>query len=40
MEDRDHDPSQKIQGLGIVQEGSPDRWKARGFVEGMGWLDA
>jgi hypothetical protein len=30
----------KIQGLGIVQDGSPTRWKATGEVEGVGWLDA
>ena len=30
----------KIQALGIVQEGPPDRWKATGFVEGIGWLEA
>lgn len=30
----------KIQGLGITQEGSPTRWKARGHVAGVGWLEA
>ena len=30
----------KIQALGIVQQGSPSRWKARGYVEGIGWLEA
>ncbi len=30
----------KIQGLGIVQDGSPTRWKATGYVEGLGWLEA
>jgi hypothetical protein len=30
----------KIQALGITQEGSPTRWKARGHVEGVGWLEA
>jgi hypothetical protein len=30
----------EIQALGIVQEGSPTRWKARGYVEGLGWLEA
>jgi hypothetical protein len=30
----------KIQGLGVVQEGSPTRWKASGDVEGIGWLEA
>jgi hypothetical protein len=26
----------KIQALGIVQDGPPNRWKATGFVEGIG----
>ena len=30
----------KIQALGIVQDGSPTRWKAMGYVEGVGWLEA
>jgi hypothetical protein len=30
----------KIEGLGIVQDGSPTRWKATGYVEGIGWLEA
>jgi len=30
----------KIQALGIVQQGSPSRWKARGYVEGIGSLEA
>ena len=30
----------KIQGLGVTQEGSPTRWKATGYVEGIGWLEA
>jgi hypothetical protein len=30
----------KIQALGVTQEGSPTRWKARGHVEGVGWLEA
>jgi hypothetical protein len=30
----------KIEGLGIVQDGSPTRWKATGYVEGVGWLEA
>ncbi len=30
----------KIQALGITQEGAPTRWKATGFVEGIGWLEA
>jgi hypothetical protein len=29
-----------IQALGITQEGSPTRWKATGYVDGVGWLDA
>jgi hypothetical protein len=32
--------SPKIQPLGVTQEGSPTRWKARCYVEGMGWLEA
>jgi hypothetical protein len=30
----------KIQALGITQQGSPTRWKAIGYVEGVGWLEA
>jgi len=30
----------KIQTLGITQEGSSMRWKATGYVDGIGWLDA
>ncbi len=30
----------KLQALGIVQDGSPTRWKATGFVSGVGWLEA
>jgi len=30
----------KIQALGITQEGSSTRWKATGYVEGVGWLEA
>ena len=30
----------KIQGLGITQEWSGTSWKASGFVEGIGWLEA
>jgi hypothetical protein len=30
----------KIQALGITQQGSPTRWKATGYVEGVGWLEA
>ncbi len=33
-------PAPKIQALGIVQDGSPTRWQARGYVEGVGWLEA
>jgi hypothetical protein len=29
-----------IQGLGLTQEGSPMRWKATGYIEGLGWLAA
>jgi hypothetical protein len=29
----------KIQALGIVQDGSPTRWHATGFVAGVGWLE-
>ncbi len=30
----------KIQALGITQEGSSTRWKATGYVDGVGWLEA
>jgi hypothetical protein len=30
----------KIQALGITQQGSPTRWKASGYVDGVGWLEA
>jgi hypothetical protein len=30
----------KIQALGITQEGSCTRWKASGYVDGGGWLEA
>jgi hypothetical protein len=30
----------KIQALGITQEGAPTRWRATGYVEGLGWLEA
>jgi len=30
----------KIQALGIAQQGSPTRWKATGYVDGIGWLEA
>jgi hypothetical protein len=27
-----------IKALGITQDDSPTRWKATGYVEGVGWL--
>jgi hypothetical protein len=30
----------KIQALGITQEGAPTRWRATGYVESLGWLEA
>jgi hypothetical protein len=30
----------KIQALGITQEWWGTSWKARGYVEGVGWLEA
>jgi hypothetical protein len=30
----------KIQALGITQEWPGARWKATGYVEGIGWLEA
>ncbi len=30
----------KIQGLGVTQEGAPTRWKATGYAQGIGWLEA
>jgi hypothetical protein len=30
----------KIQALGITQQWSTTSWKATGYVEGMGWLEA
>jgi hypothetical protein len=30
----------KIPALGIVQQGAPTRWKATGYVDGIGWLEA
>jgi hypothetical protein len=30
----------KIHALGIVQEPWSRRWQARGYVDGVGWLDA
>ena len=32
--------SPKIQALGIIQDWSATRWKAAGYVEGIGWLEA
>ena len=32
--------SPTIQALGITQEWSGTRWKATGYVEGVGWLEA
>jgi hypothetical protein len=29
-----------IQALGITQEGATTRWKATGYVEDAGWLEA
>ena len=29
----------EIQALGITQEGDQTRWRARGHVEGIGWLE-
>jgi hypothetical protein len=29
-----------IQAIGVTQEGSPTRWRATGYVKGVGWLDA
>jgi hypothetical protein len=29
----------QIQALGITQEGALTRWKATGYVEGIGWLE-
>ncbi len=30
----------KIQALGLTQEGAATRWKATGYVDGVGWLEA
>jgi hypothetical protein len=30
----------EIQALGIVQDSFTTRWKARGYVDGIGWLEA
>jgi hypothetical protein len=30
----------EIQALRVTQEGAPTRWLARGYVEGIGWLEA
>jgi hypothetical protein len=32
--------SPEIQALGVTQEWSGTRWKATGYVEGVGWLEA
>jgi hypothetical protein len=32
--------SPKIQALGITQEWSTTSWKATGYVDGVGWLEA
>jgi hypothetical protein len=28
-----------IQALAVTQEGTPTRWKATGYVGGLGWLE-
>lgn len=33
-------PAPKIQALGLTQEWSATCWKARGYVDGVGWLEA
>jgi hypothetical protein len=30
----------KLQALGITQQDSSTRWKATGYVDGVGWLEA
>jgi hypothetical protein len=30
----------EIQSLGVTQEGAPTRWRATGYVDGLGWLEA
>jgi hypothetical protein len=30
----------EIQALWVTQEGAPTRWKATGYVDGVGWLEA
>jgi hypothetical protein len=30
----------EIQALGITQKGDATRWRARGYVDGLGWLEA
>jgi len=30
----------KVQALGITQESFSTRWKATGYVDGVGWLEA
>ena len=32
--------SPKIEALGITQEGAKTRWRATGYVDGIGWLEA
>jgi hypothetical protein len=32
--------SPEIQALGITRDSFSGRWKARGYVEGLGWLEA
>jgi hypothetical protein len=29
----------EIQALGVTQDGFTGRWKARGYVDGIGWLE-
>ena len=29
-----------IQALGVTQAGAPTRWKATGYIEEVGWLEA
>jgi hypothetical protein len=30
----------EIQALRVTQEGAPTRWRAKGYVERIGWLEA
>jgi hypothetical protein len=32
--------SPRLHALGLMQQGSPTRWKATGSVAGVGWLEA